>query len=72
MSEETKLQKTPQQTPVQADEPAAQTPQPAAPDAAEEEALIAEQYRQMGLQAPGQEEKSMDALAQQLSTFAKT
>ena len=72
MSEENKLQKIPQESPVPSGDPAEKAPQPTVPDAAEEEALIAEQYRQMGLQAPGQEEKSMDALAQQLSTFAKT
>ena len=72
MSEENKLQKIPQESPVPPGDPAEKAPQPTVPDAAEEEALIAEQYRQMGLQAPGQEEKSIDALAQQLSTFSKT
>ena len=69
MSEDSKLQQT-EQADVPAAEPSCTDAPQAAPSAAQEEALIAEQYRQMGLQAPGQEEQSIDELAEKLSTFS--
>ena len=45
MTFENKLQKIPQESPVPPGDPAEKAPQPTVPDAAEEEALIAEQYR---------------------------
>ena len=72
--DQSKTSPQPKETSPSSTQPEEQT-NSGAPDAEHarlrEEALIAEQYKQMGLTPPGESEHSMDTIAAMLSTFTE-